>query len=130
LQEVNPHEDGKDAPVNLALDDFALAPRDCCTLVNEVHATKRPSYLLMRHLYPLVNMTQSLHGSITLDLLVVVLAKIVVWSSMAVDRRLEVRNRALVVALRVLEELAHGVSWLLIDSAVVSLLAQRRKQGK
>jgi hypothetical protein len=36
----------------------------------------------------------------------------------------EVRNRALVVALGVLEELAHGVSWLLIDSAVVSLLAK------
>jgi hypothetical protein len=41
-QEVNPHEDGKDAPVNLALDDFALAPHDCCTLlVNEVHANKK-----------------------------------------------------------------------------------------
>jgi hypothetical protein len=84
----------------------------------------------MRHLYPLVNITQSLHGSITLDLLVVVLVRIVVWSSMAMGMRLDVRNRARGVALGVLEELAHGVSWLLIDSAVVSLLAQRRKQGK
>jgi hypothetical protein len=33
LQEVYPHEDGKDAPVNLALDDFALPPRHCCTLL-------------------------------------------------------------------------------------------------
>jgi hypothetical protein len=53
-----------------------------------------------------------------------------VLSSVAVGRRLEVRNRALVVALGVLEDLAHGVSRLLIDSEVASLLAKRKKQGR
>jgi hypothetical protein len=56
------------------------------------------------HLHPLVNIAQSLQGSISLDLTVVVLARIVVVSSVAVGRRLEVRNRALVVALGVLED--------------------------
>jgi hypothetical protein len=71
------------------------------------------AYLLVRHLHPLVSITQNLDSSVTLaDMMVVVVSSIDMRSCMTVDWRIEVRDGTLVFALGVLGVIAHCVSGL------------------
>jgi hypothetical protein len=72
------------------------------------------TYLLVRHLHPLVSITQNLDSSVTLaDMTVVVVASISIdMSCISVDRRIEMRDGTLVFALGVLGVIAHCVSGL------------------